>query len=35
MMFILDLDGIYNESINAKYVIDKQLEYQNNHLDVK
>lgn len=33
MMFILEMDSIYNESINVKDMIDKQLEYQNKHLD--
>lgn len=33
MMFILDMNSIYNEPINGKDLIDKQLEYQNKHLD--
>lgn len=32
MMFILEMDSIYNESINGKDMIDKQLEYQTKHL---
>lgn len=33
MMFISEMDSMYNESINGKDMIDKQLEYQNKHLN--